>query len=117
MNKRIGHAILATFIALSVALLPMAASIAVSSKAAAAPVTATVPDCDHHRGAPAGTSQKTTGGCDSMAGCALKCFNITPLGFSALTLASSPSVAIEPIWRENKLASQLGSPPFRPPRS
>jgi ABC-type taurine transport system substrate-binding protein len=117
MNKRFGHAILATLIALSVALLPIAASIAVSSKAAAAMVTASVPDCDHHRDAPADTSQKTADGCDSMAGCALKCFNITQVGFSTLTLASSPSVAIEPIWLENKLASQMGSPPFRPPRS
>jgi ABC-type taurine transport system substrate-binding protein len=117
MNKRIGRTILATFIALSVAMLPIAASIIVSSKAAAASVTASVPDCVHHRDAPAGTSQKTTDGCDAMAGCALHCFNFTQVGFSTLALASSPSVAIEPIWLENKSASQLGSPPFRPPRS
>jgi hypothetical protein len=116
MNKRIGHAILATLIALSVALLPIAASIAVSSKAAAAAVTASA-DCIHDRTQPAKAPQKSDDGCDSMAGCALKCFNIIQIEFSTLTLASSPSVAIEPIWLENKLASQLGSPPFRPPRS
>ncbi len=117
MNKRIDHAILATLIALSVALLPIAASIVVSSEAAAASVAITVPDCDHHHDAPAGTAQKTTDGCDSMAACALHCFNMTQAGFSTLAFASSPSVAIEPIWRENKSASQMGSPPFRPPRS
>ena len=117
MTKRTGRTILATLIALSVALLPIAASIVVSGKAASASVTVSVPDCIHHRDAPVAPSQKTTDGCDAMAACALHCFNMTQVGFSTLTLASSPSVAIEPILRENKLASQLGSPPFRPPRS
>lgn len=117
MNNRISRAILATLIALSVALLPIAASVAVSSKAAAAVVTASMPDCDHHRALPAHAPQKTDDGCDSMAGCALKCFNVTQIGFFAVDFASSPGAAIEPIWLEKKLASHMGSPPFRPPRS
>ena len=105
-------------IAVSIALLPVAASIAVSSKATAAvPTATTVEDCDHHRDNPPDTSKKTGDGCDSMAGCALKCFNITPIVFSTIAISTSPYATIEPMRLQNNLVSQIGTPPFRPPRA
>ena len=117
MNKRIGKAILATVVALSVAILPMTASFAAASKAVATSVSAAVPDCDHHRDLPRDTTPKNTDGCDSMAGCALKCFTTTVVGFSSVTFIMSTGTAIEQIRASDNISSQMGSPPFRPPRS
>lgn len=54
-------------------------------------------------------------GCGSMAACALKCFSYaggvsSPLGYS-LTLAE-----VLPPRQSDAVRSQIGSPPFRPPR-
>ena len=124
MNKRIGHTILAVFVALSVAIVPATAGFATTAKAVAtsnaivdSPAAETVPDCDHHHAQPSDTKQKSADGCDSMAGCALKCFNLTTTSFFSLSYSSSPIAMLEPIRRESKVTSQIGSPPFRPPRS
>ena len=94
MNKRIGKTILAIIIALSVAILPAAASFATAEKAMQQAASATVPDCEHHHDQPNNTTQKSTDGCDSMAGCALKCFTTAVVSFSSLVFSSSPSVAV-----------------------
>ena len=117
MNKRIGKAILAMVIALSVAVMPAAAGFATGGKATEQAVSVTVPDCEHHNDQPNNTTQKSTDGCDSMAGCALKCFTTAVVSFSSLAFSSSPSVALEPVRMESKVTSRMGNPPFRPPRA
>jgi len=117
MNKRIGRAILAVVIALSVAILPATAGFAAGGNTAEVSASARAPDCDHHHDIPNNTTQKSTDGCDSMAGCALKCFNITVVSFSSLTISSSPSVALDPVRMESKVTARMGNPPFRPPRA
>jgi hypothetical protein len=117
MNRRIGQTILAIVVALSVAATPVAAGFTTGGKALAPSVSADVPDCEHHHGQPNDTTPKSTDGCDCMAGCALKCFTTTVVSFSSLSFSLSPSVALKPVRMENKVASRMGSPPFRPPRS
>src|SRR5665213_3861611 len=102
MNKRIGRTFLAIAVALSVAVMPAAAGFATGGKATEQAASATVPDCEHHHDQPNNTTQKSTDGCDSMAGCALKCFTTTIVGFSSLTFSWSPSVALEPVRMESK---------------
>jgi hypothetical protein len=117
MHKRIGRAILATFVALSVAMLPIAAGFVASSQAVAAPAVMSMPDCIHHHAMPSDPTQKAPDGCDTMAACALKCFNMTADTYSSLAYSSSPSAKLEPVRMDNKFVSRMGSPPFRPPRS
>ena len=117
MNKRIGKAILATIIALSIAILPATAGFAAASKAVQTSLSATVPDCDHHRSLPSAPTPKSRDGCDSMAGCALKCFTTTVVGFSSVAVITSASTALEHSRASDQIASSIGSPPFRPPRS
>ena len=95
MNKRIGKAILATVVALSVAILPMTAGFAAASKTVQMSASVTVPDCDHHRDLPNDTTPKRTDGCDSMAGCALKCFTTTVVSFSSVGFIASAGMTIE----------------------
>jgi hypothetical protein len=117
MNKRIGKAILAMIIALSVAILPATAGFAAGGNTAEVSASALAPDCDQRHDIPNNTTQKSTDGCDSMAGCALKCFTASIVGISGLTFSSSPSVAVEPVRMESKVTSRIGNPPFRPPRA
>ncbi len=117
MNKRIGKAILATIVALSVAILPMTAGFAAASKIANTSVSVAVPDCDHHRDLPNDTTPKSTDGCDSMAGCALKCFTTTVVSFSSVSFVASAGTTIKQFRASENISAQMGSPPFRPPRS
>lgn len=120
MTKSIGRAILAAAVAFSVAILPVAASFAAAGKAAPTAVQTSaavaVPDCDHHRDLPSDT-QKNTDGCDSMAGCALKCFTTTVVNFCSVSFIASAGTKIKQFRASDNISSQLGSPPFRPPRS
>ncbi len=114
---RIGRTIVAVLVALAVATLPAATGFAAGATTAMEiSASQAMPDCDHHQDIPSNTTQKSTDGCDSMAGCALKCFTTTVVSFSSLTFLSSPSAALEPVRLENKVTSRIGSPPFRPPR-
>ena len=115
MNKRIGRAILAVVIALSVAILPATAGFAAGGNTAEVSASALAPDCDHHHDIPNNTTQKSKDGC--VAGCALKCFTTAVVSFSSLVFSSSPSVAVEPVRMESKVTSRIGNPPFRPPRA
>jgi hypothetical protein len=117
MNKRIGKPILAMIVALSVAILPATAGFAAGSKAVETSVSATVPDCDHHRDLPSDTTPKSNDGCNSMAGCTLKCFTTTVVSFSSVTFIASTGTAIEQTRARDNISSRMGNPPFRPPRA
>lgn len=116
---RIGQTIFTALVALSVATLPAAIGFAAGATTAmeisASPA---MPDCDHHHhNAPGGKTQKSMDDCASMAGCALKCFNFTGTILAGIAYSSSASAALKPVHASNIFASQMGSPPFRPPRA
>lgn len=104
---------LAFLIALSVAILPAAGDFAFAATSDAA-VSTVDHDCEHHHGS-CDDHSKAMDDCLSVAGCAAKCFNFVgnlvsgpafvPVGAIVLTLAASQVVA-----------SEIGIPPFRPPR-
>ena len=115
---RIGRTIVAVLVALAVAMLPTATGFA-SGAMTAMEISASpaMPDCDHHHNAPGGKTQKSMDDCASMAGCALKCFNFTGTILAGIAYSSSASAALKPVHASNIFASQMGSPPFRPPRA
>ena len=116
---RIGRTIFTALVALSVATLPAAIGFAAGATTAMEiSASPTMPDCDHHHhNAPGGKTQKFMDDCASMAGCALKCFNFTGTILAGIAYSSSASAALKPVHASNIFASQMGSPPFRPPRA
>ena len=116
---RIGRTIFTALVALSVATLPAAIGFAAGATTVmeiSAPTA--MPDCDHHHhNAPGGKTQKSMDDCASMAGCALKCFNFTGTILAGIAYSLSASAALKPVHASNIFASQMGSPPFRPPRA
>ena len=118
MNKRIGRTILAFVVALSVAMLPAAAGFAAVSKTIDASVSEAMPDCEHHHHKlPSDQTQKTADDGACMAACALNCFSFTATTFSGIAFSSPASAALKPVYASSIFASQMGSPPFRPPRA
>ncbi len=117
MNLRIGRTIFALLVALSVATLPAAAGFAAGGKSMDV-VTASgmTPDCDHHQ-APSDKTHKTMDDGACMAACAVGCFNVTATGLSDFSFSSPVSTALKPVLADPHVASRMGSPPFRPPRS
>ena len=110
----IGRTILALLIALSVALLPAAAGAGVSVKSPAQADMSAMEDM-HDCCPKANPCDKAMDDCGTMATCALKCFSfaatsssniVFPAIFAKLTLS----------FAANPFSSQMGSPPFRPPR-
>jgi hypothetical protein len=118
---RLCRTILALLIALSVAMLPAAGGAALVAKSADMSMSESdmsmsesmsMQDCDHavmpcHKGMDA---------CQSMAACALKCFNFSQSGVSILRF---PLVLTDRLFAsaEAPAPSQPSSPPFRPPRA
>jgi hypothetical protein len=109
----VGRTILALLIALSVAMLPTVASanIAVTSTdmTEMADMAAMEDmDCCPHKAKPCDH-------CSSMATCQLACF-----GFSATASSNvifpRVTASLSPLSGANAFRSQIGSPPFRPPR-
>lgn len=114
---RTGKAILAMFIALSIAILPIASSFASGGKAVEPSISVTAPDCDHHQDLPKHKPSKSTGGCDSMADCAFKCFTTTAVGFSSIAFLPTPFTALERVAIRDNIFPHIGNLPFRPPRA
>ena len=115
---RIGRAIFAVLIGLSVAMLPatigIAAGVATATEISAAQK---MPDCDHHHNnMPNGQTQKTADGCAYPAGCAL-CFAFVVPGVSGVAYAVSFNTRLDPVLAATNISSLMGSPPFRPPRA
>ena len=110
----IARTIVTLLIALSVALLPAAASAGVSVKspeAAGVSMTEDMPDCCPHRASPC---DMATDVCGAMATCALKCFSF--MGTFAVIVFPSAFAKMTASFTANPFCSQAGSPPFRPPR-
>jgi hypothetical protein len=105
--------ILVFFVALSVALLPAAGGAGLASKSADTIEMSAMEDmdCCPHKANPCDRMD----GCASMAACVVHCFSFAASGvrlpFVGLTLAGNM-----PVLQDDSINSQLGSPPFRPPR-
>jgi hypothetical protein len=115
---RIGRTIFTALVALSVATLPAAIGFAAGATTAmeisASPA---MPDCDHHHNAPGGKTQKSVDDGACMAACALNYFNVMAAAFSAIAFSPPASAALKPARTSCNISSQMGSLPFRPPRS
>ena len=110
----ISHTIVVLLIALSVAMLPAAASAGMmvkSSEAAGISMTEDMPDCCPHKANPC---EKAMDDCGTMATCALKCFSF--LVPSAVIVFPSAFAKMTASFAANPFCSQAGSPPFRAPR-
>jgi hypothetical protein len=118
MNIRIGRIIIAVVVGVAVATLPAAIGFATNVPTATEmSASETMPDCDHHHNLPSDKTQKTANDCACMAACALKCFNFTATVFSGIAFSSPASAALKPVRTRIHVASQMGNPPFRPPRT
>jgi hypothetical protein len=108
--------IIAIVVALSVAMLPVAATMAASAKtaeiAASADASAAMDEC-----CPDDAKQCDQGGsrCESRACCAYQTPSIANVAISRFAY---PSVSDSPLpaLAEHAVISHAGSPPFRPPR-
>ncbi|HEX3162533.1 MAG TPA: hypothetical protein VHQ92_08145 [Pseudolabrys sp.] len=109
---RIAKLILVTMVGVSVAVLPAAAGFA------GVPQTASVsmPDCDHHMHTPDGKTQKSDSDCMSMAACVFHCFSVTGVATAAVSFVPAVGTVLQPLRASDRLSSQTGSHPFRPPR-
>jgi hypothetical protein len=116
---RFARTILVMLITLSVAMLPAAGIAAFKPQSPAMDmqgmeVSASGP-MHHCCPGEASPSDKAMDDCGSMAACALKCFSYAggvwfPLGYF-VKLAE-----LVPPWQSDAVHSQIGNPPFRPPR-
>src|SRR5947209_812516 len=117
---RIGRIILTIWVALSLAVLPVASGFAVAKDQATAdePIAseevavASAHDCCDHDGMPADHAMKD---CRASAGCAAKCFNLYAVVFSAVAIPS-PIGGMESAFVSLPFHGQTASPPYRPPR-
>jgi hypothetical protein len=102
----------ALLVALSVAMLPFASGVSVPGSIDIL-ASGSMPDgCDH---AAPGDASKAGGDCASMAACAAKCFNYA--GTLVPETAAVPiGLSVLPIPDSDLVVSQIGNPPFRPPR-
>jgi hypothetical protein len=103
--------ILIALIALAVALLPMAAGMAVAMPQDAS-FTAAPADCCPN-GKPC---EKKTDDCGSVAGCAIKCFNLTGAVVVPFAAALTPSDLEKPSLALQGFRSMAENPPLPPPR-
>ena len=116
----IARTIVAIWVAVSVALLPIAGGMAVASAptATAKATVVSMPECcDHDDGmAMEHPSMNDMGNeCQANAGCVAKCFSLCGAMFWGPIL-HPPIAKGEPSPWTQPLRSQVGNPPFRPPR-
>ena len=112
----VGRTILALFVALSVAKLPVAAGAGVSSKSpnqADMSMTEGMHDCCPPMANPCDHAMDD---CGSMAGCVLKSFSFAGTSSSVIVFPATSVKVIAPL-EHNPFTSQMGTPPFRPPRA
>jgi hypothetical protein len=118
MPFRIGRIIVAALVALAVAMLPATIGFAAGAPTAiGTSASQAMPDCDHHHHAPSDKTQKTADDGACMAACALNCFNFMTTAFSGIAYAVLSSAALLPVPASSNISSQMGNPPFRPPRA
>ena len=112
---RVARTIMVLLLALAVAVLPAVSGIALAAKSIETTFSVAVPDCAHHHGSPADHSSKAMDDCTSMAGCAAKCFNY--IGNVVYRPAFVPvGATVQPLEASKVVTSEIGNPPFRPPR-
>jgi hypothetical protein len=129
---RLGRAILAGLVAVSVAMLPIAGAFAVSGdepvisddvmasgqapcqheSMASETSVASAHDCCHHDSIPTNDVMKD---CYGSAGCTAKCFSVVALVFSNVAIPL-PTGGTQSHFVTNPFHSQTASPPYRPPR-
>lgn len=119
MTIRIGRTIFVLLVALSVATLPAAVGFAAGSKTMEVSVSDTTPDCDHrhHHNAPSDQTQKTTHDDACLTACAVACFGFSATEFPGIAFPSPISTALKLVRTSDRVSSQIGNLPFRPPRS
>ena len=103
--------ILIALIALAVALLPVAGGMALAMPHDAS-FTAPQADCCPN-GKPC---EKKTDGCGSVAGCVLKCFNLTGAVAAPFAASVTPSTLEKPALVTQAFRSPAENPPLPPPR-
>jgi hypothetical protein len=111
----IGRTILALLISLSVAMLPAAAGVGVTSKSpdqADMSMTEDMHDCCPPMANPCDPAMDN---CGTIGICVLKCFSFAGTSSSSIVFPATFVKMIAPCER-NPFSSQTGAPPFRPPR-
>ena len=111
----IGRTILALVVALSVALLPAAAGAGVSAKPPESADMSAMEDMHECCPPQANPCDKAMDDCGTMASCALKCFSFAATS-SSIIVFPSISATMTASFVSHPFSSQMGSPPFRPPR-
>ena len=106
------RAIFVAFIALSVAALPVAGGMARAAMSHETTLAAGEGDCCHE-GKPC---EKKTDDCDSMAGCALKCFNYSAAVTAADAVQLTSSSLEKSAFIVPGVPSPSDNPPLPPPR-
>jgi hypothetical protein len=111
MAASLFRTLLTLAVAVSIGLLPIAGGTVFAGKSAAMSSPQSMDDCCH-----ASPCEKTpVDDCASMAACTLKCFNYAPTGLIVPTYLPTLTVDV-PLLESVVSYSQIGSPPFRPPR-
>ena len=111
---RLARTIVALLIAFSVATLPLTGGAAFATKAGELSASDVMHDgCDH--GSPSEDNSKSVNDCASMATCAAKCFGYAGTVLSHLRFVPIQSTP-QPVRDSGLVVSQIGNPPFRPPR-
>jgi hypothetical protein len=111
----IGRTILALLIALSVAFLPAAGVAGGSVKSPESADMSAMEDMHDCCPPQANPCDKAMDCCGTMAGCALKCFSFAATA-SSIIVFPSISATMTASLVSHSFPSQMGSPPFRPPR-
>ncbi len=116
---RLARTILVALIAAAVAVVPATAGFvpvkASETTAAHAVHPGAMPvDCDHHA-PPRDQGSQPADDCAAIAGCVTHCFNYSGTVVPAITPAPPPSL-MQPTVAAAFVVSDIGSPPFRPPR-
>jgi hypothetical protein len=110
---RLGRTILALLMALSLALLPLAGAAAAAPNSAEMTAGEVAHDCCHP-GSPCDDHGKTGNNNASIGTCA-KCCSYTGV-VSCVDLSAPLKAAAPTMCASTHVVSQIGNPPFRPPR-
>jgi hypothetical protein len=106
------RALFVAVVALSVAALPVASGMARAAMTHDASLAAPQTDCcPHHE-----PCEKKTNDCGSVAGCALKCFNLTGIIVSGAVSKPNAEALARPALLSLGLNSNPTAPPLPPPR-
>jgi len=111
MASSLLRTLLAIVIAVSIGLLPVAGGMVFAGKSVAMSASQSMDDCCP----PTPCDKAPVDDCASMAACTLKCFSYAPAGL--LVPVYLPTLAVDvPLLESAVSSSQIGTPPFRPPR-